>query len=485
MDKERVLKGLKAIVGEKGVLHRLEDVIVYEQDAFVMRALPDFVVFPTSTKDVQGIVRFARSEGLPIVARGAGTSVSGGAIPVTGGIIVSFSRMNHVLEVDAENRCAVVEPGVINLDITRAVSPYGYFYAPDPSSQMVCTIGGNVAENAGGIHGVAYGVTTNHILGLEVVLADGEVVELGGKSPDSLGYDLVGLVVGSEGTLGIVTKITVKLTRRRESVATMVIVFKTLVDASRTVAEIVARGVLPSSMELMDEMAVEAVEKAIHYGFPPDAGAVLLVELEGLTEAIDRPYEMVKDIAERNRAREIRTAATEEERQHLWKGRKGVFAAVSIIAPNQFTQDGCVPRPKLPEVLEKIGAIAERYSLAIANVAHAGDGNLHPLIMFDPREPGELEKVIEAGAEILRLCVEVGGTITGEHGIGIEKNDYMSWLFSAHDIEAMKAIKSIFDPEGMLNPGKIFVSELSPNEIRTESIGATAGKSRRGSGMWV
>ncbi len=484
MDRAEVIKELESIVGEGGVLHRFEDVIVYEQDAFVMRAHPDFIAFPTSTSQVQEIVRLASKQGLPVVARGAGTCVSGGAIAATGGIMISFSRMNRILEIDTKNRLAVVEPGVINLDITRAASPLGYFYAPDPSSQMVCTIGGNVAENAGGIHGVAYGVTTNHILGLEVVLSSGEVVELGGRCPDSPGYDLVGLVVGSEGTLGIVTKVTVKLTHLRESVATMVVVFRKLEDASQTVADIVARGIMPSSIELMDEMAVQAVEKAIHYGFPTDAGAVLLIELEGLREAIERPYEMVKEIAEKNRAREIRTASTTQEREHLWKGRKGVFAAVGTIAPNQFTQDGCVPRPKLPEVLEKIGEVGEKYSLPIANVAHAGDGNLHPLIMFDPRKPGELERVIEAGAEILKLCVEAGGTITGEHGIGIEKNEYMKWLFSDRDIEAMKTIKSVFDPDWMLNPGKIFVTDLKPEELRVESIGASAGRAR-GSGMWV
>lgn len=479
MERDRIKAKLESIVGADGVLYHKEDLIVYEQDAFVMRALPDFVVFPRTREHVQAIVRFASEEGIPIVPRGAGTSVSGGAIPVTGGIMLSFSRMNRILEIDVENRCAVVEPGVVNIDVTKAASPYGLFYAPDPSSNMVSTIGGNVAENAGGIHGVAYGVTTNHVLGLEVVLPDGEAVELGGKFPDAPGYDLLGLIVGSEGTLGVVTKIILRLIPKRESVATMVAIFRTLEEASCAVADIIASGILPSALELMDGMAAQAVERAFAWGYPSDAGAVLLIELEGLREGIERQFGMIKDIVLRSGATEIKTASTDSQRQHLWKGRKGVFAAVSMIAPNQFTQDGAIPRPRLPEVLRRIVEIGERYSLPIANVAHAGDGNLHPLIMFDPRKPGELERVTRAGAEILRLCVEVGGTITGEHGVGIEKTEYMSWLYDEEDIEAMRRIKMVFDPKGVLNPGKIFPGDLPSDTLRLAPIGAQGG------GMWV
>ncbi|MEE9252868.1 MAG: FAD-linked oxidase C-terminal domain-containing protein [Thermodesulfobacteriota bacterium] len=483
MNKKRILKDLRKVLGKENVLSHIEDVIVFEQDAFIMRALPDFVVFPTSTEQVQRIAALASAAHVPIVPRGAGTGVSGGAVPITGGIMTSFSKMNRILEIDVKNRCAVVEPGVINIDISRAAKPYGYFYAPDPSSQMVCTIGGNIAENSGGIHGVAYGVTTNHVLGLEVVLPSGEVVELGGKTLDCPGYDLVGAVVGSEGTLGIVTKITLRLLHMREAFATMVVIFNSLEDASQTVADIMARGIMPSSLELMDNMAIRAVEEAYRYGYPMDADAVLLIELEGVREAMERPFNLIKDIALKNSAREIRTASTQEEREYLWKGRKGVFGAVGMIAPNQFTQDGVVPRPKLPEVLRKVVKIGEKYSLKIANVAHAGDGNLHPLIMFDPRKPGELEKVTQAGEEILRLCVEAGGTITGEHGVGIEKREFLKWLFTDVDLGAMRAVKDIFDPKGILNPGKVFETDIDPKELRVSSIGAAGGG---GSGdAWV
>ena len=483
MDRQAVLRELVDIVGDGRVLHQPEELLVYEQDAYVMRATPDFVVLPETTSEVQRIVRLARRHGVPLVPRGAGTCVSGGAVAATGGIMLSFARMARILEVDPVNECAVVEPGVVNLDISRAAAPYGLFYAPDPSSQMVCTIGGNVAENSGGIHGVAYGVTTNHVLGLEVVLADGEVVELGGKCHDTLGYDLVGLVVGSEGTLAVVTKVVVRLMRRPEQVATMVAVFRTLEDASRTVSDIVARGLTPSALELMDRMAVRAVEEVQDCGYPTDAGAVLLIELEGVRESIERPYETIREIALANGATMVRTAADEAEREQLWKGRKGVFAAVSTIAPNQFTQDGVVPRPRLAEVLRRVVEIGEKHSLPIANVAHAGDGNLHPLIMFDPRKEGELERVMAAGAEILRLCVEAGGTITGEHGVGIEKNDYLEWLYGERELRAMREVKRVFDPEGLLNPGKVFPGGVAEGEWRVESIGASASGRRRG--MWV
>ncbi len=472
MNKSLITKQLEAIVGKENVLSQEEDTIVYEQDAFVMRATPDFVVFPSSTTDVSEIVKLANREGIPIVPRGAGTGISGGAIPVSGGIMISLTKMNKILEIDIKNRLAVVEPGVVNLELTRAVSPYDLFYAPDPSSQMVCTLGGNVAENAGGIHCVAYGVTTNHVLGLQVVLPDGEVVELGGKSIDPTGFDLVGIMVGSEGTLGIVTKIILKLMRRAEAVGTMIAIFDSIDDAGKTVADIIGNGITPTALEMMDALSIRAVEETIHAGYPLDAEAVLLIELEGLKETLKRAFPLIRDLCFRNSARDVRIAETENERELLWKGRKSVAGAIGKIAPNHYTQDGVVPRPKLPEVLRKVIEIGKNRSLLIANVAHAGDGNLHPLILFDPRRPGELERVIEAGGEILKLCVDAGGTITGEHGVGIEKNKYMSWLFSEDDIKAMEKIKDTFDPKGLFNPGKIFPTPKGCRELRVRPIGA-------------
>jgi glycolate oxidase len=336
---------------------------------------------------------------------------------------------------------------------------------------MVCTLGGNVAENAGGIHCLAYGVTTNHILGLQVVLPDGEVLELGGKSLDPTGYDLVGIMVGSEGTLGIVTKIILRLMRRAESVGTMIAIFDSIDDAGKTVADIIGNGIIPTALEMMDALSIRAVEDAIHAGYPLDAEAVLLIELEGLEETLGRAFPLIKDICFKNRARDVRIAETENERELLWKGRKSVAGAIGKIAPNHYTQDGVVPRPKLSEVLRRVIEIGKNRSLLIANIAHAGDGNLHPLILFDPRRPGELERVIEAGGEILKLCVDAGGTITGEHGVGIEKNKYMSWLFSEDDIKAMEKIKDTFDPKGLFNPGKIFPTPKGCRELRVRPIG--------------
>ncbi len=481
MDKPKIVKQLESIVGKENVLYRKEDIIVYEQDAFVMSALPDFVVFPSKASDVSDIVKLANKENIPIVPRGAGTGISGGAIPVSGGIMVSLTRMNRILDIDLKNHLAVVEPGVVNLELTRAVAPYGFFYAPDPSSQMVCTIGGNVAENAGGIHCVAYGATTNHIMGLEVVLPDGEIMGIGGKSLDTPLYDLVGVIVGSEGTLGIVTKITLRLMRRPEAVGTMVAIFDSIDDAGQTVADIIENGIIPAALEMMDRLSIRAVEEAFHAGYPMDAEAVLLIELEGLRETLQRSFPLIRDLCIKNRARDVRIAETEKERQLLWKGRKSVAGAVGKIRPNQYTQDGVVPRPMLPDVLRKVIEIGKKRSLLIANIAHAGDGNLHPLILFDPREPGELERVIEAGGEILKLCVEAGGTITGEHGIGIEKNKYMSWLFTEDDIKAMERIKDTFDPRGLFNPGKVFPTPKGCRELRVRPVGAASGEK----GIWI
>lgn len=481
MNKAKIVKQLESIVGIGNVLHHKEEVIVYEQDAFVMSALPDLVVFPSKTSEVSDIVKLANREGIPIVPRGAGTGISGGAIPVSGGIMVSLTKMNRILEIDLKNRSAVVEPGVVNLELTKAVSPYGFFYAPDPSSQMVCTLGGNVAENAGGIHCIAYGATTNHIMGLEVVLPDGEIIEIGGKSLDAPLYDLVGIIVGSEGTLGIVTKITLKLMRRPEAVGTMIAIFESIDDAGQTVADIIENGIIPAALEMMDKLSIRAVEEAFHIGYPTDAEAVLLVELEGFGETLQRSFPLIRDLCIKNLARDVRIAETEKERQLLWKGRKSVAGAVGKIKPSQYTQDGVVPRPRLPDVLRKVIEIGKKRSLLIANIAHAGDGNLHPLILFDPREPGELERVIEAGEDILKLCVEAGGTITGEHGVGIEKNKYMSWLFSEDDLKAMEKIKDAFDPKGLFNPGKIFPTPKGCLELRVRPVGAVPAEKE----IWI
>jgi len=480
MNKTNTLEELEAIVGKGNVFYHKEDLIVYEQDASVERALPDLVVFPSTTQQVSEIVKLASRKEIPIVPRGAGTGISGGAIPVEGGIMVSFTKMNRILQIDLEDRIAVVEPGLVNLSLTEAVSPQGFFYAPDPSSQMICTLGGNVAENSGGIHCLTYGVTTNHILGLEVVLPDGDVVKLGGKALDMPGYDLVGIMVGSEGTLGIVTKIIVKLMRRPEDINTLLAIFNSIEDASNTVSDIIAAGIIPAALEMMDKLATQAVEEAIHAGYPPDAGAVLLIEVEGLREAVTRSTEVIKEICLRNRALEIRTASDEKERKLLWMGRKSVFGAVGRIAPNQYTQDGVVPRPKLSQVIKKVVEIGEKKSLIIANVAHAGDGNLHPLILFDPRKPGMLEKVIEAGGEILKACVDAGGSITGEHGVGIEKNRYMPWIFNEEDLGAMEKVKKTFDPKGILNPSKLFPTPRACREIRVPALGAGGEK-----GLWI
>ncbi len=481
MNKTKIIKQLESIVGKENILYHKEDVIVYEQDAFVMSAIPDFVVFPSKASEVSDIVKLANKEGIPIVPRGAGTGISGGAIAVSGGIMVSLTRMNRILEIDLKDRLAIVEPGVVNLELTKAVAPYGFFYAPDPSSQMVCTLGGNVAENAGGIHCIAYGTTTNHIIGLEVVLSNGEIIEIGGKTLDTPLYDLVGIMVGSEGTLGIVTKIILKLMRRPEAVGTMLAIFDSIDDAGQTVADIIENGIIPAALEMMDALSIRAVEEALHAGYPMDAEAVLLIELEGIEETLRRSFSLIRDLCIKNRARDVRIAKTEGERQLLWKGRKSVAGAVGKIRPNQYTQDGVVPRPRLPEVLRKVIEIGKEKSLLIANIAHAGDGNLHPLILFDPRKPGELERVIEAGGEILKLCVEAGGTITGEHGVGIEKNKYMSWLFSGDDLKAMEKIKDTFDPKGLFNPGKIFPTPKGCRELRVRPVGSVASEK----GIWI
>jgi len=447
---------LQAIAGREHVLWRDDDRRAYSYDGSIDTGLPEAVVLPSSRDEVVEIVKLARRYGRPIVPRGAGTGLSGGAIPIEGGIALGFSRMRRILEIDAENQRAVCEPGVVNLDLSKAAAPYGLYYAPDPSSQAACTLGGNVAENSGGAHCLAYGVTTNHVLGLELVLADGSVVEVGGSAPDLPGYDLRGLVVGSEGTFAIVTKIEVRLMRIQEAVQTLLASFSSIDDASRATSAIVAAGIIPAALEMMDALTIQALLRAGHTGLPPTAQAVLLVEVEGLREGVAETVAAVQRICLEQGATEVRTAQTAGERERLWKARKGALGALGQLKPNYYLQDGVIPRTRLLEVLRVVSEVSARYDLPIANVFHAGDGNLHPCIVFDQRVPGELDKVVAAGADILKKCIEVGGTLSGEHGIGLEKQAYMPWIFSEADFRAMRRVKHVFDPDGRLNPGKIF-----------------------------
>ncbi len=464
-----VVDQLRKIAGRDAVLDRPEDLMLYEYDAGVRKRTPAAVVFPQNTEHVSQIMRLASSSGFPVVARGAGTGLSGGAIPPEGGVVVAFSRMNRILEVDAENMRAVVQPGVVNQTMSDSVAHLGLYFAPDPSSQKACTIGGNVAENSGGPHTLASGVTVNHVTGLTVVLPSGEVVRFGGKSAECSGYDLTGFFVGSEGTVGIVTEIIVKLLRRPERVATLLAIFETIDDGARTVSAITAAGITPAALEMLDGWTLRAVEAACHAGYPLDAGAVLLIELEGLAEQVEEQAEAVREVCVQQKARAVRRAKDENERALLWKGRKNAFAAMGRLAPSYYSQDGVVPRTRIPAVLEFIGGVAKKYGLRIGNIFHAGDGNLHPLILFDPRDPNQLELVQQAGRDILEYCVSVGGSITGEHGVGLEKRDLMPLLFTDEDLDVMLSLRNAFNAAGVLNPGKLFPTTRVCAETRGPS----------------
>ena len=455
---------VEAIVGPRGCLSQPEDLASYEYDGSVDKARPDLVAFPQSTAEVVALVKLAREKGVPITGRGAGTGLSGGAIARQGGLMISFARMNRILEIDLANERAVVEPGLVNLDLTLAVEADGYFYAPDPSSQRACTIGGNVSENSGGPHTLAYGVTTNHVLGLEVVLPDGSVLNTCG--PDVPGYDLTGLLVGSEGTMALVTKIAVRLMRKPEAVKTILAVFENTADAGQTVSEITARAITPVAVEMLDGVLLRMVEEATHAGYPLDAGAVLLIELEGLNEAVEEQAEQIREACASCRAREFRVARDNTERELLWKGRKNAFGAVGRYAPSYYTQDGVVPRTQTVPTLRFIEGVSQRYGLTISNIFHAGDGNLHPLILFDDRVPGQLQQVKQASDDILKFCISVGGSITGEHGVGMEKNEMMAHQFSSDTLEMIGRLKQLFDPECRLNPGKVLPTGRGCMEIR-------------------
>ncbi|MCI0441487.1 MAG: FAD-binding protein [Chloroflexi bacterium] len=480
-DKDAFIRDLQQIVGDEYVIHAPEDLLVWEFDGSVDKALPEAVVLPISAEEVSDVVNVARRYGAPIVARGAGTGLSGGAIAELGGIVISLTRMKRILEVDIENQLAIVEPGLINLHLSEAVAKHGLYYAPDPSSQRACTIGGNVAENSGGPHCLAYGVTTNHVLGMEVVLADGSIAWIGGKTREFPGYDLRGILVGSEGTLAIVTKVAVRLLRQPEAVKTLLAVFKELDHASAAVSGIIAAGIVPAAIEMMDDICIEAVEPAVHAGYPEGAGAVLLVEVDGLKESVEEEAEEIEQVCQEFYPLEIRTATDAEERAKLWAGRKGVLGALGRLAPNYYLVDGTIPRTKLVEVLSRIRRMSQETGYPIANLLHAGDGNLHPSILFDERKPGDTERILEIGGEILKLCVEAGGVLTGEHGIGLEKQEYMPLMFSEDDMEAMAKLKPAFATDNVFNPCKVFPKGAGCGEGHRWS----AAVARAGPDAWI
>ncbi|WP_035531251.1 FAD-linked oxidase C-terminal domain-containing protein [Halobacillus kuroshimensis] len=453
------IRSLTKIVGESEILYKPEDLISYDCDGFtVHKALPKAVVFPKNTEEVAALVQYCHMNHLPFLARGAGTGLSGGAIPLNEEIIISLVKMKQLLCVDYENRQAVVQPGYVNLKLTNSISDKGYYYAPDPSSQYVCTIGGNVAENAGGAHCLKYGVTTNHILGLEVVLPHGEVIEIGGEgAPDSPGYDLMGLLTGSEGTLGIVTKITVRILKSPQGKKTVLAYFDDVEEGSRAVSDIIAAGIVPAALEMMDKTAIEGVEAGTFpVGHPPDIEAFLLIEVDGIMAGLEEQIEQILEVCESWNVREVKVAKSEEERSRWWANRKTGFGAMGAISPDYLVQDGVIPRSRLPEVLKEIEKISRESGLRIANIFHAGDGNLHPLILFDSRVPGETEKALQAGTACLKACADVGGSITGEHGVGIEKKEEMRFIFTEEEIEAQLDIRDVFNPYDLLNQGKLF-----------------------------
>ena len=452
----RILEELRAIVDDRGLVSSPEELHTYECDGLVnFRVLPRAVLLPNSTEQVQSIVRVCHRNRIPFVARGSGTGLSGGAAPVDNGIGISLVRMNRILEIDFPNARAVVEPGVLNLDVTARIQHNEFFYAPDPSSQTVCTIGGNVAENAGGAHCLKYGFTTTHVLGLEVVLPDGSLVHLGGKTLDAPGYDLAGIFVGSEGTLGIATKIILRIVKRPECVRTLLAAFNSTNEAGAAVSGIIAAGMLPSAIEMMDNLAIQAAEAAVHANYP-DCGGLLLVELDGPVAEVESLMTDVNGICRSNGAWEIRIAQSEAERALIWKGRKSAFAAMGRISSNYIVQDGVIPRTALPQVMGEIQRLSQEAGLRVANVFHAGDGNLHPLVLYDRRVPGQPEAAETLSAKILELCIEAGGSITGEHGVGIDKKKMMSKMFAEPDLITMQRVRCAFDPLQLSNPTKIF-----------------------------
>jgi glycolate oxidase len=452
-----IAAALAAIVPGEGVIVSEDERRVYESDGLTAyRQAPLLAVLPSTTAQVSRVLRYCHEHGIKVVPRGAGTSLSGGALPLADGIILGLGKFNRILDVDYANRCVVVQPGVTNLGISVAVQHAGFFYAPDPSSQIACTIGGNVAENSGGVHCLKYGLTTNNVLGIEMVLVNGEVVRLGGKHLDAEGYDLLGIMTGSEGLLGVVTEVTVRILRKPTTARALLIGFPSNETAGNCVAAVIAAGIIPGGMEMMDKLAIHAAEDFVHVGYPRDVEALLIVELDGPPAEIDHLIAEVESIARANQAMSLRISASEEERLAFWSGRKAAFPAVGRISPDYYCVDGTIPRKRLPEVLTHMRDLSKKHGLRVANVFHAGDGNLHPLILYDANNPGELERAEEFGADILRFCVAVGGVLTGEHGVGVEKRDLMPVMFDEVDLDQQQRLKCAFDPGGLLNPGKVF-----------------------------
>jgi glycolate oxidase len=455
--REHIVAALRAIVPGEGVISAPNELKPYESDGLTAYAqLPMVVVLPDTTDQVARVLAYCHREAIKVVPRGAGTSLSGGALPLGDGVLVGMAKFNRIREIDLANRVVVAEPGVTNLAITDAVSEGGFYYAPDPSSQIACTIGGNVAENSGGVHCLKYGLTTNNVLGVEMVLMTGEIVRLGGKHLDSGGYDLIGVITGSEGLLGIVTEVTVRILKKPETARAILVGFASAEDAGECVARIIGAGIIPGGMEMMDRPAIHAAEAFVQAGYPLDVEALLIVELDGPQSECDHLLERVQGIAASCRATILRASRSEEERLAFWAGRKAAFPAVGRISPDYYCMDGTIPRAKLPLVLQRIRELSEKYRLRVANVFHAGDGNLHPLILYDANQPGEIERTEEFGAEILKLCVEVGGVLTGEHGVGVEKRDLMGTMFTETDLKQQQRLKCAFDDKGLLNPGKVF-----------------------------
>ncbi|MBV8937140.1 MAG: FAD-binding protein [Alphaproteobacteria bacterium] len=452
-----IVEELRRIVPGEGVIVSGAERRVYESDGLTAyRQLPLVVVLPSTVDQVAGVLRFCKQMGVKVVPRGAGTSLSGGALPLADGVLLGMAKFNRVLEIDYDNRCAVVQPGVTNLAISRAVESAGFYYAPDPSSQIACTIGGNVAENSGGVHCLKYGLTTNNILGIEVVLMDGEVIRLGGKHVDAENYDLLGVMTGSEGLLGVVTEVTVRILPKPTTARALLVGFSTTEDAAGCVAAVIAAGIIPAGMEMMDRPAIHAAEAFVKAGYPLDVEALLIVELDGPPPEVDHLIGKVEVIARDHGATAIRASCDEAERLAFWSGRKAAFPAVGRISPDYYCMDGTIPRSRLAEVLSRMRGLSDHYRLGVANVFHAGDGNLHPLILYDANEPEEVERAEAFGADILRLCVEVGGVLTGEHGVGVEKRDLMGTMFDEFDLAHQQRLKCAFDPGGLLNPGKVF-----------------------------
>ena len=462
---QRFVRELERICGSGNIVRERLELLTYECDALpYVREEPSVVVLPGSADHVQQVVRLCAREGIPFVARGHGTGLSGGAVPVPGGVVIGLSRLNRVLDVDIPNRRVTVEPGVTNLEITRQVAPYGYYYAPDPSSQQVCSIGGNVAENSGGAHCLKYGFTVHHVLALDAVMPDGELVRLESAICDAPGPDLVGFIVGSEGTLAVVTRVVVRILRTPESVRTLLAAFESIGAAGTAVSEIIAAGIIPAAVEMMDTLAIRAAEAAVHPGFPR-ADAVLIVELDGPEAELQALFPLVEQICRRTGAVSVEIAKDESQRARIWKGRKAAFAAMGRVSPSYYVQDGVVPRTKLPEVLNRIRQLEIRRGLRIANVFHAGDGNLHPLICYDDKVPGQAEQAVEAAGEILTYCVEAGGSITGEHGVGMDKREFMERMFSEETLDVMEGVRDAIDPRHLCNPGKIFPTPRLCGEV--------------------